>query len=128
MGKGGLFGGLFGGGGGLGALFSELFGGLGLGGGGSYSTYGGERALCGPVSPSNAYLVGESDPEILRGISGNIASNADSRRIMGGNVENHYHIDARGTDPQLVRQHVMAGMAAADQAAPSSSLRATAER
>ncbi|HCC58658.1 MAG TPA: hypothetical protein DEQ47_15640, partial [Solibacterales bacterium] len=68
-----------------GGLLSSLFGG-GAGGGSGIlaSLFGGFRAEGGSVSPDKAYLVGESGPEILHGMSGNIANSADSRRVMGG--------------------------------------------
>jgi hypothetical protein len=55
----------------------------------------------GTVSPSSAYLVGEKGPEILTGTSGDIISNANSRRSMGSGGDNHtWNIDARGNpDP-----------------------------
>jgi hypothetical protein len=61
----------------------------------------------GDVSADTAYLVGEQGPEILRGASGHIHSNAASRRMLGGPSSTHnYSIDARGTDPVLTEQRV----------------------
>lgn len=123
----------------IGTLVGAI-GGAGGGGGGSSSsgggesvtssiTYDGPRASGGPVSPDKAYLVGERGPEILHGMSGNIMSNAASRRMMGGaGTSNYYSIDARGTDPVLVEQRVKMAIAASHQNAVTTTMRASTER
>jgi Lambda phage tail tape-measure protein (Tape_meas_lam_C) len=84
----------------------------------------------GMMMPNHAYLVGERGPEILTGISGQIMSNATSRRILsapaGPTV--YYSIDARGTDPVLTEQRTRAAIFAAHNSAVTSALQVSQER
>jgi hypothetical protein len=119
--------------GGIGGILGKVIGG---GGGGALSSVFGmlgnliPHADGGSVSPGSAYLVGERGPEILTGASGNITSNAASRRLLGGSTgDNHYYtIDARGTDPVLTEQRTRAAIIAAHSSAISNSVQVNAER
>jgi hypothetical protein len=89
--------------------------GLGTGGGGggpkeSVSSSISYRAAGGPVSPSQAYIVGEQGPELLTGASGRIMSNTAAKRAFGGGDSPTIsigNIDARGTDHSMVYQAVL---------------------
>jgi hypothetical protein len=106
----------------------------GSAGGGIFNFLGGlfgatPHAGGGSVSPGSAYLVGEDGPEILLGASGRIASNSESRGMLGGGRSNHfYSIDARGTDPVLTEQRTRAGIMAAHTSAVATGVRVQAER
>lgn len=84
----------------------------------------------GPVSPGNAYLVGERGPEILTGASGNITSNVASRRMLGNSTGStlYYNIDARGTDPVLTEQRTRTALLAVHNSAVSNAVQVNAER
>ncbi len=84
----------------------------------------------GAVSPGSAYLVGERGPEILTGASGNITSNAASRRVLGGSTGPtlYYSIDARGTDPAQTEQRTRTAILAAHNSAISNAVQVNAER
>jgi Lambda phage tail tape-measure protein (Tape_meas_lam_C) len=109
-------------------FFSSLFGGKLFGSG---SFFGGltARASGGSVSPDSAYLVGEKGPEILTGVSGNIYSNTESRRRLGGGGGNilYYSIDARGTDPVETEQRTRAALIATHSSSVNMSVRVSAE-
>jgi hypothetical protein len=87
------------------------------------------RALGGDVDASSAYLVGEQGPEILTGVSGRIATNSTSRRMLGESGPNiYYTIDARGTDPVLTEQRTRQAILAAHNSAVLTSIQVSAER
>jgi len=100
-----------------------LLGGGGEGGGGGEAAGAATSTISymakgGFVSPDKAYIVGESGPEILRGASGRISSNAQSKRMLGGSASSHHYvIDARGTDPVLTEQRTKAAIIAAHNSA-----------
>jgi predicted transcriptional regulator len=75
---------------------------LNLAAGSSTPSFGGPRAMGGPVTGGKAYLVGERGPEIMvPGASGSIISN-DNMPTGGGITVN---VDARGaTNPEEVKQ------------------------
>jgi len=127
----------------LGPLFAKSGGSGGGGGNSTASTIFGflgslfkmgssliPHADGGSVSPSSAYLVGERGPEILTGASGNITSNAASRRMLGNSTGNtaYYSIDARGTDPVLTEQRTRTAILAAHNSAISNAVQVNAER
>lgn len=108
-------------GGGAGGFLAGLLGAI----------FGGGRASGGSVSPSSAYLVGENGPEILYGASGRIASNSETRQVLGGAGMggNHYYIDARGSkDPHLTEQNVRRALVATHQSAVVTAMQAGDER
>jgi hypothetical protein len=118
----------------LGSIFGKLMGG-GTGGGIVSSIFGSLSGLIphaegGSVSPGSAYLVGERGPEILTGASGNILSNAASKRTMSGSSGNtaNYTIDARGTDPALTEQRTRQGILAAHNSAVVTGMQLNSER
>lgn len=87
------------------------------------------RALGGDVDASAAYLVGEQGPEVLTGVTGRIASNSTSRRMLGEQGTNiYYTIDARGTDPVLTEQRTRQAILAAHNSAVVTSIQASTER
>jgi hypothetical protein len=87
-------------------------------------TYDGARAMGGPVSPNNAYLVGERGPEVfVPGRGGSILPNG-----AGGGSNHYYSIDARGTDPVQTEMRVRQAIQAAHQSAIVTSIQAGAER
>ncbi|HXJ38698.1 MAG TPA: hypothetical protein VNH18_05440, partial [Bryobacteraceae bacterium] len=80
----------------------------------------------GPVSAGSAYVVGERGPELLFGASGRIASNAESRRMVGAGGSTHYYsIDARGADPAIYEQRTERAIRAAHDSAVGVSIRAS---
>jgi hypothetical protein len=88
--------------------------------------WGGPRADGGQVSAGDAYLVGERGPEpFFPGVSGTVLSNAAMRRAGLGGDNHYYNIDARGSDPHLVEQHVIAAIKAVHGQAVTTSLRAS---
>jgi hypothetical protein len=108
----------------LGSVLGSLVGAkAGSGSGGesvtSSITYGGERAAGGPVTHDKAYLVNERGTEILKGASGTVLSNSQSRKMLeGASGGNHYYsIDARGTDPVLTKQRARVAIMAAHNSA-----------
>jgi hypothetical protein len=76
------------------------------------------RAGGGPVSPNQAYMVGEHGREILAGASGRVINNSQTERLMGPAQGDHYYsIDARGTDPVLTEQRTRVAIMAAHNSA-----------
>lgn len=64
---------------------------------GSSFSFGGGKAVGGPVFPGREYIVGENGPERVRfGAAGHVTPNSE---LMGGNT---YVIDARGADQGAV--------------------------
>lgn len=83
----------------------------------------------GGVSPGQAYLVGEQGPEILMGASGRIASNSESRRLVGGGGDTYhmYNVDARGADIGA-EQRLYRALDVTHKSAVATSIQMSAER
>jgi hypothetical protein len=112
----------------LGGLLKGLFSGGG-GGGESVTSSVSYMASGGPVSPSQAYIVGDAGPELLTRTSGHITSNAELRRTFGGNRggDSYVSVDARGAEIGAERR-VYRAIAAAQRASVSTAVRAQHER
>lgn len=114
---------------------APLLGGIKLGGGGggptpSVTSSWSPRQEGGPVTPGNAYMVGEHGPEpFLPQVSGAIMSNAMAQRTFGNTGPTYFmSVDARGTDPVQTEQRVYRAIRAAHQDAIGTSVRATVMR
>jgi hypothetical protein len=74
-------------------------------------------------SPSDGYsIVGENGIELMDNTSRRVMNNYDARRVLdgaasGGDVHNHYTIDARGTDPALTAARTRQAVAQAQREA-----------
>lgn len=118
---------------GVGSLLGALFGG---GGGGAppggppappAQTMG--YASGGDLDPYNINVVGEQGPEVFTpGVHGNVTSNADLRKKLGGGGPSIGYLDARGTNPAEVEMRVKRGMTMAYNAALRDAARAQQER
>lgn len=101
---GSIFGGLFGGATGSGSLAAASAGAFspGVGPGGlGFLTFGGPRAMGGPVRPGEFYPVGERGPELLAtGIPGTIIPN----HALGGTVNVTQHINVHPDIPAVTRR------------------------
>jgi len=74
-------------------------------------------------TPAGAYWVGEDGPELMSGAGRQIASNAQSRRMMdGGGPAALYQIDARGADAAQVEDRVKRALVAVHGSAVSTSV------
>ena len=82
----------------------------------------------GPMSPSEAYLVGEKGPELLTRTSGYITSNAELQRTFGGGGHTFgpTYVDARGSELGT-EQRVARAVQMGHDAAVANSLRAQKE-
>jgi len=105
-------------------FFSGLFGGRLFGAGG---LFGGAFAEGGSIPSGVASLVGERGPELfVPSTPGHIVSNS---KLDGmGGVTNHYHIDAKGTDPALVAEHTAHAIRIATQHGAAAGARAVMEK
>jgi hypothetical protein len=133
-------GGLFGGGSQGGFIFSllKMFGGgsvaAGTAAGGGESIGAMNMAITGlaeggDMTPTNSYIVGERGFEIVKGLSGRVVNNAESRRILsgGGGTTVMYSIDARGAELG-VENRIRQGIETSHRSAIATSVRASAER
>ncbi len=85
-----------------------------------------EMASGGYTQANTSYLVGENGPELFRSTAGGHISNAGQTRqiLSGGGSAPVFNIDARGTDPHLTRENVMAGFRQVHSESVSQSIRA----
>lgn len=87
------------------------------------------HAAGGYVSPAGAYLVGESGPEILTGVSGYIHSNIASQRMLSSGSGASYTINmAPGNDPAMTEQAVRRAILASHSSAVNTSVKAVQEQ
>jgi uncharacterized protein YijF (DUF1287 family) len=108
-------------------FLNQAFGGLGGGGGGIIGALFGKRAMGGPVTAGQPYLVGERGPEMivpsrsgyvvpnnqLGGMGGGISISIDARGAQMGVAEQiEAHLDrwARFKAPPLIRHHARTTM------------------
>ncbi|HYW41243.1 MAG TPA: hypothetical protein VE959_00210 [Bryobacteraceae bacterium] len=124
---GGVGGALAGAAGGIFGFLKKLFSGGGEAAGGEAVTSSiSYLAGGGPLSASDAYIVGENGPELLTRTSGYITNNAELWRSMGGGGHTFVsHVDARGAEIG-VEHRVYRAMARAHQAAHERSRRVPA--
>lgn len=81
----------------------------------------------GDISPSSAYIVGESGPELISGVSARVTGAAETSRVLRGGSSSLYQIDARGA-ALGVENRISRAMEMSHNAAVANSVRAGADR
>jgi hypothetical protein len=81
------------------------------------------------ATPKSAYLVGQSNTNLLAAPSASMEKSLTARGVSGGAVGNTYNVsvDARGADPVLVEERTRRGILAAHNSAVGTAVQASVE-